>query len=173
MGNEIVKKGRGGKYNFPHTIDPDTIEAGTNTKFLQHALAVRNLPPIDSSDPVQVQERINEYFVICAEHDMKPTVSGFLSALRVSKTTLWEWKNGTLRAGTHQAIICEAYDVLETLWEGYMMNGKINPVSGIFLGKNNFGYKDQQEHILTPNTTMASATKEEIEAKYKELPEQL
>ena len=37
------------------------------------------------------------------------------------------------------------------LWENYMQNGKINPVSGIFLGKNNFGYQDKQEHVLTPN----------------------
>ena len=33
-----------------------------------------------------------------------------------------------------------------------MQQGKINPVSGIFLGKNNFCYRDQQEMVLTPNT---------------------
>ena len=32
-----------------------------------------------------------------------------------------------------------------------MENGKINPVSGIFLGKNNFGYQDKTEYVLTPN----------------------
>jgi hypothetical protein len=32
-----------------------------------------------------------------------------------------------------------------------MHNGKINPVSGIFLAKNNFGYQDKVEHVLTPN----------------------
>ena len=36
--------------------------------------------------------------------------------------------------------IKKAYDFLGNLWENYMQNGKINPVSGIFLGKNNFGY---------------------------------
>ena len=41
---------------------------------------------------------------------------------------------------------------MEILWENYMQNGKINPVSGIFLGKNNFGYQDKQEMVLTPNT---------------------
>ena len=34
-----------------------------------------------------------------------------------------------------------------------MQNGKINPVSGIFLGKNNFGYQDKTEYVLTPNST--------------------
>ena len=40
-------------------------------------------------------------------------------------------------------------------WEQIMQNGKINPASGIFLGKNNFGYKDQTEHVLTPNTRLS------------------
>jgi hypothetical protein len=42
--------------------------------------------------------------------------------------------------------------MMENLWENYMQNGKINPVSGIFLGKNNFGYQDKQEMVITPNT---------------------
>ena len=40
---------------------------------------------------------------------------------------------------------------MENLWEMYMQNGKIHPVSGIFLGKNNFGYQDKTEMVLTPN----------------------
>jgi hypothetical protein len=147
------------------------VESGANTKFLAHALAVRSLPPIDTSDPVAVENRINEYFVLCAENDIKPSVKGFLNALRVAKSTLWEWKTGGFRSGTHQAIICEAYDVLEALWEDYMMNGKINPVSGIFLGKNNFGYADKQEYVLTPNQQKEIIDPAIIEAKYAELPE--
>jgi hypothetical protein len=148
------------------------IEPGDNNKYLAHALAVRNLPDIDTRDPVQVKQRIDDYFALCAAHDMKPTVKGFLNALRVARSTLWEWKQGNFRAGTHQQIICEAYDVLEELWEGYMMNGKINPVSGIFLAKNNFGYSDKQEYVLTPNTGIPEAADPKlIEAKYAELPD--
>lgn len=147
-------------------------DPGDNNKYLSHALAVHDLPAIDTSDPVQVKQRIDEYFQLCVEHDMKPSVKGFLNALRVAKSTLWEWKTGGYRAGTHQKIICDAYDVLEALWEDYMMNGKINPVSGIFLGKNNFGYKDQQEHILTPNQYQVSQEDVKlISAKYEELPD--
>ena len=151
----------------------DLTEPGDNNKFLSHAMAVYNLPAIDTKDPVQVKNRIDEYFRLCVQDDMKPTVKGFLNALRVAKSTLWEWKQGNHRAGTHQAIIVEAYDVLEALWEDYMMNGKINPVSGIFLGKNNFGYQDKQEYVLTPN--QQQLTQEDvklIESKYEELPEE-
>jgi len=103
---------------------------------------------------------------------MKPTVMGFCNALRVHRQTIWAWKTGQFRADTHQAIILEAYDALEALWEDYMMNGKINPVSGIFLAKNNFGYSDKQEYVLTPNTGKEEPIDlEALEAKYAELPE--
>lgn len=166
----VKSTGRGGKNNFPAAQIPDT-DPGDNTKYLTHALAVRNLPPITISDPAQVQNRIQEYFALCVQNDMKPTATGFRNALRIAKSTLWEWKQGNYRAESHQAIICEAYDVLEALWEDYMMNGKINPVSGIFLGKNNFGYQDKQEYVLTPNQNGQAADPIALEQKYAELPE--
>lgn len=170
--NPKPKRGHAGARNLP-TTQPLNTDPGDNSRYLRHALAIRDLPKIDTSDPVQVENRITEYFNLCAADDIKPSVKGFLNSLRVARSTLWEWKQGNYRAGTHQAIICEAYDVLEALWEDYMQNGKINPVSGIFLGKNNFGYADKQEYVLTPNTNeiqkLDAAT---IEAKYKELPEE-
>jgi hypothetical protein len=155
---------------LPHLQIPNT-EPGDNTRYLSLALAVRDLPPINPTDANQVRSRISEYFQLCADYDMKPTVTGFLNALRVPKQTLWEWKHGNFRAGTHQAVVLEAYSMLEELWENYMQNGKINPVAGIFLGKNNFGYQDKQEYVLTPNKTIDSADVSTIEAKYAELPD--
>ena len=149
----------------------ENIEPGDNTKFLAHGMAVMRMPPIDVSDPVQVQQRINEYFELCGQNDMKPTVKGFCNSLRIGRTTLFEWKRGTFRAGTHQAIILQAYDLLEELWENSMQNGKINPVSGIFLGKNNFNYADKQEYVLTPNQQQETLDLATIEAKYAELPD--
>ena len=48
-------------------------------------------------------------------------------------------------------LVKRVYEIMENLWENYMQNGKINPVSGIFLGKNNFGYQDKTEYVVTPN----------------------
>ena len=88
---------------------------------------------------------------------MKPTVAGMAMALGMDRRRLWEIKsdvptrNQTLpkEVGDY---IKKAYSLMENLWESYMNSGKINPVSGIFLGKNNFGYQDKQEMVLTPNT---------------------
>ena len=57
--------------------------------------------------------------------------------------------------------------MMENMWENYMQNGKINPVSGIFLGKNNFGYQDKTEYVVTPNTNPDSDySTEDIRKRY-------
>ena len=48
-----------------------------------------------------------------------------------------------------------------------MSSGKVNPVAGIFLGKNNFGYQDKTEYVLTPNTnTDNDYSADEIRERY-------
>ena len=152
----------------------ENVEAGDNAKFLQHALTIRNMPPIDISDPKEVERRIDWYFNLCVQDDMKPSVKGFLNSLRIAKSTLWNWKMGNYRAGTHEEIIVQAYDVLEALWEDYMQNGKINPMAGVFLGVNNYGYKDVKQVNLTPvvDTQPETVDIAALEAKYAELPEE-
>lgn len=151
------KKPRGGN-NFL-TDAALNVEPGDNTKYVLLGARLFNLPSIDLKDPVQVNERLNEFFRIHAEADMKPTVSGMGMALGLDRRRLWEIKTGNF--GTNKSLselptptmdsIKKAYEYMEILWENYMQNGKINPVSGIFLGKNNFGYQDKTEYVVTPN----------------------
>ena len=150
----------------------ENVQPGDNSRYLGHVLRVGGMPMVDLNDAEAVKERIATYFEICHEDDMKPTVTGLCNSLHITRNALLGWKNGTFREDSHQAIILQAYGYMEELWEHYMQNGKINPVSGIFLGKNNYGYHDKQEHILTPNNTTIEATDAEtIAAKYDELPE--
>jgi hypothetical protein len=133
------------------------VDAGDNSKFLAVSMELMNLPEIDLKDPEQVNERLQLYFQIHADNDMKPTVAGMGMALGLDRRRLWEIKTGVpdrnkdLPTLTRDSIK-KGYEYMEILWENYMQNGKINPVSGIFLGKNNFGYQDKQEMVLTPNT---------------------
>lgn len=155
---EVVKKPRG--KNIGETLAPIT-EPGDNTLYLTQSLELMNLPTIDMKDPVAVQKRINEYFGIMAKYDTKPTVAGLGLALNgMDRRRLWEIKTGNPQGGAGNFnlpqetmdAIKKAYKIMETLWENYMQNGKVNPVAGIFLGKNNFGYQDKTEYVVTPNT---------------------
>ena len=136
-------------------------ESGDNTKYLTLGMELFNLPSIDLKEPEQVVSRLNEFFEIHAKYDMKPTVAGMGMALGLDRRRLWEIKTGNIPSSNKKLLelptstmdsIKKAYEYMEILWENYMQNGKINPVSGIFLGKNNFGYQDKQEMVLTPNT---------------------
>ena len=79
---------------------------------------------------------------------------GMANWLGVNRDTVNTWKNGEYRATTHSVVIKKAVAMLEELWVDYMQNGKINPASGIFLGKNMFGYKDTQDVVVTPNNPL-------------------
>ena len=135
-------------------------DPGDNTKYLLVSMKLAGLPKIDLHDSDAVQERLIEYFQIHADNDMKPTVAGMGLALGVDRRRLWEIKTGQKKGGITDYdlptatldVIKRAYEMIENMMENYMQNGKINPVSGIFLMKNNFGYQDKTECVLTPNT---------------------
>jgi hypothetical protein len=156
----IKKKPRGGN-NWLSPENMLNVDVGDNTKYLRKNMKLMNLPDINMRDVEQVNARLNEYFDFMAECDSKPTVAGLAMALNgMSRQSLWAiahdrplgsdgYKSALPREVTD--LIKKAYKTLEILWEDYMNNGKINPVSGIFLGKNNYGYQDKTEYVLTPN----------------------
>ena len=155
---QIVTKPRGGKNSPVIGNNGLQVEPGDNSKYLTVSIALMNLPEIDLHNVEQVNARLTEYFQIHSDNDMKPTVAGMGLALNgMDRRRLWEIRtdvpdrNQDLPTATRDSIK-KAYKLMETMWENYMQNGKINPVSGIFLGKNNFGYVDKQEHVVTPNT---------------------
>ena len=162
-GKDIVKR----KRNRPDLANfgAENAEPGDNSRFLRHALVSWDLPPIDISDPKQVENRIIEYFTYCAENDRKPNMVGMSNWLGVDRDTVKTWKSGEYRGETHSAVVKKAVDIMEELWVDYMLNGKVNPASGIFLGKNMFGYKDTQDVVVTPNRPMGEDPDEATLAK--------
>ena len=172
----VKKKHGGGGKNSPVIGDNGLmLEAGDNTKYLSLGMELFKLPSIDLREPEQVQNRLSEFFEIHARYDMKPTVAGMGMSLGLDRRRLWEIKTGNYH--TSKALeslptrstesIKKAYEYMEILWENYMQNGKINPVSGIFLGKNNFGYQDKTEYVVTPNTNSDSDySTEDIRKRY-------
>ena len=132
-------------------VIPDGAE-GDNAKYTNFAIAVMNLPKIDAYNPEQLSGRLSEYFQLCAQHDMKPGVAALALAVGLDRRRLWEINNDVQGRNVNMPQECReiiklAYNSLELLWESYATGGKINPVTAIFLGKNNFGYQDKQEYV--------------------------
>lgn len=126
------------------------VKPGDNARYLRYAMASLDLPPIDISDEKQVEQRIYDYFQFCLDHDRKPNMVGMANWLGINRDTLATWKTGEYRGGSHSEVIRKAVNILEEIWVDYMQNGKANPASLIFLGKNMFGYKDQADIVVTP-----------------------
>ena len=56
---------------------------------------------------------------------------------------------------------------LEAMWEDWMMEGKINPVAGIFLAKNHFGYKNETDFVhVTKQAIGDGQTEDTLRPKY-------
>lgn len=150
----------------------ENVQPGDNARYLSHALEMWDLPPLNLDDDVAVAERVRWFFEHCKGADMKPTVNGLAMALGVSRQTLHDWSTGRRRGENSDRadLIKRAYDTLSLLWEDYMLNGKVNPVSGIFLGKNHFGYTDKQEVTLTPGKSLGEEiSPAQLEEKYADV----
>ena len=175
---KLKKKGKPRGGNSPVIgMNGYDLEPGDNSKFLMVQMELFNMPNINIENVEEVQQRLSDYFALYARNDMKPTVAGMALALNGhSRQWLWAVCNGQQLGGRGNEstlppevtnAIKKARFLLENLWESYMNSGKVNPVAGIFLGKNNFGYQDKTEYVLTPNTNQDSDySAEDIRARY-------
>lgn len=142
-------------------------EAGTNNRYLSHNLKLMRLEPLTVADPAEtIEARIYEYFQICADDDMRPTISGLSLALGIDRRRLWEINVGKSSHGKDTAaVIRRAYQLITAEIEGMMFSGQCNPIPAIFMLKNHAGFVDRQEIELSANQSEDIETPEEIEAK--------
>lgn len=133
----------------------------TNADITKHNLELFQLPYIDPYyKPEAGIERITEYLEICIKNNMKPTVEGLATAFGVDRRTLYKWVHNIDSDSlpvNFRVTLKKVYQVLNSNFTDLSINGKINPVISIFLMKNNFGYKDQNEVIQTTRTESTKA----------------
>lgn len=156
----------------------ENAEPGDNARVVQFVMALKEFGPVDVSKPKEVEERVRQYFQLCIDYDTRPLIAGLADCLGMDRRRLWDIANNGAKTPVKTApgtveVIRDAYRKMEVIWEYNFANGKMNPVSGIFLGKNNFGYADKQEWVVTPATPLGAApTQEELESRIIEyLPE--
>ena len=170
-GEQVVRtrgrpKGSGGNSRPDRSVTP--TEPGANREIVLKTLRLWNLPKIDVQNTEQVVQRVNEYFTICSEEDMKPSVEGLAFSLGIEREYLWKLRTGYKSKNEEVGnILKRACEYLNMALVEYMQNGKINPIPALFLLKNNHGYTDKQEVIVTPNNPLGDGTDpKQIEDKY-------
>ena len=168
---DIVKKKRTrpDKTEFltPH------CEPGEISKMLTQAMTISHWPPIDTDNPEQIQNRIDQYHTFCIQNDIKPDMPGLALSLGVTRKTLWAWENGvdSHKSVAVRNVIKKGRQINELLLTQMMANGKINPVAGIFFLKNSHEYRDQQDVVITPNTPYPTGEVSDVDKVVQALPE--
>lgn len=152
--------------------DPESTRAA-----MRFGRVLMGLEPVDLSDEEALGERLDLFFELCEEHNLRPMVTGLALALGVDANKLraisrgdkrYEHYRGVTPAG--RAKLQKAYEFLEYFLEAKLELEKGNPVKWFFLAKNHFGYTDKAEritHVVEEQPTLPDP--EELEAKYSAL----
>jgi hypothetical protein len=170
--------GKGGKYNFPNArmqlIEQDDEKRAFVAKCIENNLVFFNAGVQDKvKSDEELCERLNWFFSQCAETQQIPNVEKMANALGYHRNTLNDWETGANNgfSSATKDIIKQAKQILASVDAELAQEGKIQPVVYLFRSKNFYGMRDQQDVVLTPNTSgIDSADKAAIEAKYAELP---
>lgn len=147
------------------------LDPGDNTAFLEKNIRLATWPKINIRDPEALRQRIIDYWNLLAEHDMKTSNTSLALALGIDRHALKDIVTKTYRIHSPipeecRQLLEQAFLVNNAMWEDYMVNGKINPVAGIYLGNNNFGYTNEQQVVVTPNTEQNTLNLEDIRSRY-------
>lgn len=152
----IKTVGKRGKDKAPrkrrNDLPSTALSSDERMNILKHNLQIAALPKIDPNDPEQLTARVMQYFDICTDNNLSPAVASFALSLGIDRRTLWGWmteERGTIKNQECANIIKTAYSIINSQYEDMLNTNKINPVSAIFLMKNNLGYKDQTDHVVT------------------------
>ena len=132
--------------------------------------AILPTEPLDRDDVEEMERRFAFYLEMCAQWDMKVGNMAAYAAIGIDKNDAYEWTNRNLGNPARTRFIKKVQKVCAMYREGLMEDGKVNPVTGIFWQKNYDGMKDQQEVVLTPNTSPLGEQKdaEALKQKYLE-----
>ena len=168
-------KARGG--NSPIKGDVIQVEPGDNAHYVIFNKSIMDLPDINIHDLGELENRIDEFFGMCASADMRPTVSGLAMSIGIDRRRLWEVAN---EKHSHSVVvnklpvdcanaITKAYRLMELMWESLSINSRLNPMAIAFFGINHFQYQDVKNITIAPvvNDPLGDLlSEEELRKKY-------
>ena len=100
--------------------------------------------------------------------DDRPTVEGVALATGYDRLSIRRIKDGEVKSVPEEVrtTLKRVWDMLNQMMTQYMVDGHLNPVTAIFLLKNNFGYRDQTETVVVKKDPYETGDPEDIARKY-------
>ena len=95
-------------------------------------------------------EEVNEYFKLCYDCEMLPTIASLCLFLGVTRETLYASANDK-RTYAYSDVLKYAINTCQSYQENGVLSGDVPSVPFIFLSKNYFGLKDTTEVNVSAN----------------------
>ncbi|WP_072500545.1 hypothetical protein [Olsenella phocaeensis] len=144
-----------------------------NESNIRFNMELFTLKVIDLKDPEAIAERYATYLGLCAEWNKRPTIEGMCFVMGFNRDELLRYRKGqrtVLRdrlSPEAELTLQKCLDSMAEMWSQAMNNnGYRNPVAGIFVGKNNFGYSDTSESVIRHETIQAAPDRKALAEKY-------
>lgn len=167
----VVKKGRGGRFNFPNAIDPETEDSETIRSVLTDTLRWYDRGQDRPTTDDGIYERSREFLQDCMTRGKRPTVENYCLAIGYARNTVTEWKNGMHCSANRSTIIKNVFDAIAAFDAGLAAAGKMNPVLYFFRAKNYYGMRDQQDITVEARSGVTDQTAADVVTKYAQLPD--
>lgn len=137
----------------------DKERRDANVRHIEHAESLAMMPRLEVWDPESIGQRTIEYLNKCKEDGVRVNLSAYALSLGTTPDGLNDLVADKRLSDETRAAVLKGISMVEAIMIEMMMEQRINPVTGIFLLKNHFGYKDQSEisfkgHIETDKKTL-------------------
>ena len=170
-----VQVARGEDYRFK-TLDEavaavNQYELTDPTRYTVFALAVASIGSgSNDRDPDDLRRRFYAYLQLCAKTKTKIGNLQAYASMGIPSRTAKDWAAGTHGSPEHKKLMQEVTAICSASRENLVQNGQINPVIGIFYGKNFDHLQDQTEHVVTRESGLGELVSgKDIAEKYKNI----
>ena len=142
-----------------------------NKDMSDRLFGVGGRPPAFKSEE-QLSNDIREFINLCYDTTTIPTVMGLATWLGCSRDTIYAHANDSRSPFSY--LIKNFIDLCHLSLENGTIDGKVNPVTYIFMGKNYFGLSDSKDIKVTASSDNQSTpnAQETAEALQKQLQEE-
>ncbi len=153
---------------------PDAITPEFNSRLIKAALTTINWPNIDLHDVEAVKSRIDEYFTMCDDLQLRPSNLGFYAALGLSRQDIDNIITGKSKNKVNPTcldMIQKARVAISSYREQLAMAGKVSPPIAIFWAKNFDGMQDiTTMQVVADTSSPVTITADEARAALEDMP---
>ena len=127
--------------------------------------------PYAFSNLDELQEQMQEYFDLCTNQQVVPTITSLALWLGVDRDRIYDHANNP--NSPFSGVMKNTINYLHSIMQSGTIDGKINPVTYIFISKNDYGMRDDKNITVTPTISDSKVNSQEtMDAIQKQLQEE-